>query len=96
MKSNWTKERIKEFSFLDTNKRGESLYDFRIVGDELEEAVFKRLIQIEGLKAEDIFNKKFDYRQIYKKLYSIIERNTKKIKKKEKSVDSEIPICYIN
>ena len=73
------KERIKKFSFLDTNKRGESFYDFRIVEDELEEAVFKKLIQIEGLKAEDIFNKKFDYRQIYKKIYSIIERNTKKI-----------------
>jgi len=73
------KERIKEFSFLDTNIRKEPFYDYRTVESELEEAVFKRLIQIEGLKVEDIFNKKFDYRQIYKKLYSIIERNTKKI-----------------
>lgn len=69
------KERIKEFSFLDTNIRKEPFYDYRTVESELEEAVFKRLIQIEGLKVEDIANKKIHSRQISE----IIERNTKKI-----------------
>ena len=69
------KERIKEFSFLDTNIRKEPFYDYRTVESELEEAVFKRLIQIEGLKVEDIVNKIIHSRQISE----IIERNTKKI-----------------